>query len=131
MQLQLPPEQVSPTAQASPQPPQCEGFASVSTQVPPQSESPPEHTHAPVAVSHILPDAQVPQEPPQPSSPHHRPVQSGTHIVVQLPATQLSPGAQAAPQPPQFAGSVIVSTQLPPQSAWPIGQMHAPDPSHD
>jgi hypothetical protein len=41
---------------------------------------------------------------------------------------QTKPTAQAAPQLPQFAGSVDTSVQLPAHVDWPVGQL-APPPS--
>jgi hypothetical protein len=39
------------------------------------------------------------------------------------PSAQADPGAHAFPQPPQFAGSVVVSMQVPEQSTFPCGQL--------
>jgi hypothetical protein len=39
---------------------------------------------------------------------------------------QAVPAAQAFPQVPQWAGLLAVSTQVPPQSVWPVGQPQAP-----
>jgi hypothetical protein len=38
-------------------------------------------------------------------------------------STQLSPCRHLRPQPPQFAGSIVVLVQTPEQSVSPIGQM--------
>jgi hypothetical protein len=45
---------------------------------------------------------------------------------VHVPATQLEPEAHAVVQSPQWAGSVITSTQAPPHASWPPGQAQVP-----
>lgn len=47
-------------------------------------------------------------------------------VVVHEPAEQLLPALQARPQPPQFAGSALVSTQAPLQRVRPEVHTHAP-----
>lgn len=58
-------------------------------------------TQVPLESSHVVPEPQVPQLPPQPSLPHWRPVQSGTHTQLPEPL-QVVPVAhvpQVLPQP--------------------------------
>jgi hypothetical protein len=42
------------------------------------------------------------------------------------PPVQAAPPEQTLPQPPQFDGLELVSTQLPPHTVWPVVQVHAP-----
>jgi hypothetical protein len=58
----------------------------------------------------------------------HRVPQSvfGSRQLHSLPtdvSTQRSPCKHWRPQPPQFAGSIVVLVQTPEQSVWPVGQM--------
>ena len=46
--------------------------------------------------------------------------------VAHTPRTQVPPGPQLDRQPPQFAGSVSVLTQPPPQSVPPLGHVQIP-----
>jgi hypothetical protein len=48
------------------------------------------------------------------------------HEDAQLPNTHELPPAHTLPQPPQLAGSVVVSTQAPAQTVSPVGQAHLP-----
>lgn len=59
-----------------------------------------------------------------PTVPPHAAGLSAGHL--QLPPEQLAPGGHAAPQRPQFAGSLWTSMQAPPQRASPAGQRQAP-----
>jgi hypothetical protein len=129
MVVQLPPTQLSPEPQAVPHPPQFAGSVAVSTQVPPQSISPVGQTHAPEAL-HDWPVGQMPHEPPQPSSPQSRPVQSGVHAAMHVPPTQYrSRPRHRVPHPPQLFGSVVVSAHAPLQSV-PLVHTQLPPESH-
>jgi hypothetical protein len=46
----------------------------------------------------------------------------------QVPALQVSPTAQVFPQPPQFSGSLLVSTHCAPQLVVPARQLAAQRP---
>lgn len=45
-----------------------------------------------------------------------------TFVLMHDPLQQLSLGGQTRPQAPQFATSLEVFTQVPPQQAWPVEQ---------
>ena len=63
-----------------------------------------------------------PSEPPMPKMP---PI-GAVHARPEAPQVQLPPlqsgafGVQTVPQPPQFAGSAVVSVHVPAQQAWPL-----------
>jgi hypothetical protein len=59
-------------------------------------------------------------DPEQPSAPE---------LLVQLPALQVSPVAQALPHAPQLALLVLVSRHVPLHDVWPEGHAHLP-PAH-
>jgi hypothetical protein len=62
-----------------------------------------------------------PGEPPIPNTP----ATGAVHARPDAPQVQLPPeqsgasGVQTVPQPPQFAGSIVVSAHVPAQHAWP------------
>jgi hypothetical protein len=45
---------------------------------------------------------------------------------MQEPPEQTSPLAHFTPQPPQLMLLLVVSTQAPPQSCWPVAHAHVP-----
>jgi hypothetical protein len=121
-----------PASQTMPQPPQLARSVLVFTQVPPtplsfapQRSKPPGHTQLAALhtrpASHLWP--QLPQFPALESVftqtggvPHSWLLAGHWHV----PPWQMRPPVQATPQPPQFAESVLVSTQAPVQAVSPV-----------
>lgn len=116
---QLPATQVWPAAHARPHIPQCSALVLTSTQPPPQQLA--VAAHEPLAPQRHAVPMQV-------SPGRHAGVQAD---AVQVPATHVSPAAQACPHDPQCAALVCVSMHPPPQQlcgavqATPDPQRHA------
>jgi len=123
----------SPPLHAMAQAPQFSGSVAVSSQLCPQAVNGAVQvaTQAPawqklVAPPHALPH--IPQLSGSPASERQMPPQSWVPVGhVHEPSTQVVPCSQVIPQPPQFLGSVPVSTHWPPQSVVPGAvQAHLP-----
>jgi hypothetical protein len=126
----VPPLHTSPAAHATPQAPQWVGAVARSTHTPAQEDSPAGHAHDPLAhkepPEHVTP--QAPQFPECDDRSTQLPAQlvnPAGQLVTQVPSAQLSAGAHARPQPPQWKGSLVGSTQVPPQSTASTGHRHA------
>jgi hypothetical protein len=70
-----------------------------------------------VPFSQVLPGAQLPHEPLQPSEPQFLPAQAGWQVTTQAPASQVLPGSQLPHVPPQPSSPQA----LPLQSGWQVG----------
>jgi hypothetical protein len=108
-QAQLPPAQMEPAGQALPQVPQLFTSVWVLTQAPPQLVGV-------LGWQQIVPGCPLAKTPAAQTSPVGQP--TGAVPQWHPPPEQVSPGLQALPQPPQFAGSLWVSVQVEPQSVW-------------
>jgi hypothetical protein len=114
--------------QSFPQPPQLCGSERTSTQTPLQSSKPAWHSEQRPALQ-VCPDGQTFPHRPQllesaavsTHTPLHK-VSPGWHWPVHNPLTHDSPGAQLLLQPPQFAASVWMSTQVSSQHTVPPAQ---------
>jgi hypothetical protein len=119
--------QTAPAEQAAAQAPQFSASVWRSTQPPAQSTVPPGHAATHWAAAHTFVDAQATPQAPQSfgsvSSRTHCPPQfvvpSGQE---QVPPLHCRPPLQAMPQPPQFAPSLVGSTQAPLHSDRGAGQ---------
>jgi hypothetical protein len=117
----------APPAHGRKQPPQCKASVRVSTHSPSHSVSGGVHIAMQnPSTLHVEPSSHVPHVPPQPSLPHSRSVQSGTHPPRQSLSLHVCSAVQARKQVPQWLRSLDVFTQRPSQSVSPIGQ---PPPS--
>jgi hypothetical protein len=103
----------------------------VSTQVPPQSVVPVGQPQVP-AMQALPPEQVVPQVPQLAVSDlvsthrfAHR-VSDAPQVAAQTPTEQTWPAAQALVHEPHRVGSLLTSTQVPPQSRRPGSQTQAP-----
>lgn len=106
--VQSPLQHCSLPAHTRPHAPQCPTFVLMSTHSPPQQRWPVPH----------LPPAPHWQAPPTQVSPIP---QAGSHgtSVVHVPLRQTCAPTHATPHAPQFVALLVMSTQVPPQQAWP------------
>jgi hypothetical protein len=83
----------------------------------------------PVLGLQIMLESHVPHEPPHPSSPQARPVQSAVHVASQVPAIVLQtvPALQTPHDPPQpsFPHARPVQFGAHPVTHWPVMALHA------
>ncbi len=109
--VQPPMTHTSPAEQALPQLPQLAGSEVTSTQRSPQQACPGSQ-EGPAPHWHVVPTQRSPAR------------QGGMHGEgTQLPMSQISPAAQALPQPPQWFRSVWKSAQVSPQQVCPSGHI--------
>jgi hypothetical protein len=123
-QEQAPATHDAPLPQETPHAPQLVASVPVSTHVVPQSFLPSGQPQTPAVQD--SPGRQVLLHAPQFAVPWgtQPPLQNSVFVgQMQVPVTQLWPGAQESGQPPQCAASFCRSTQAPPQLVRPGGQV--------
>jgi hypothetical protein len=130
--LHAPFEHTSPPMQRLPHEPQLRGSLLVSTHAIPHCISPDGHAQLPAVqvepMGHVLP--QEPQSRLFVWRSTHAPL-GGQDVcpvgqpIVHAPFTHWLPGPHRFPQVPQLRGSVVVSTQNPPQLVVPAAHWHA------
>jgi hypothetical protein len=126
---QTPPEHAWLAPQTVPQPPQLFASVDVSTHVPPHRSSGVAHWHDPDR--HVVPPPQTWPQAPQlelselrSTHPPLHTLRGDVQLALQAPELQTWVPVHAVVQLPQWLGSLVGSTQVPPQEMLPLG--HTP-----